>query len=439
MYSPIRRAERYFEFAALGTNWRTEILAGVTTFVTMAYIIFVNPSILHEAGMPAAAVTAATCLAAAIGSLLMGGFARYPIALAPGMGLNAYFTYSVVKGMGIDWRVALGAVFLSGLAFLLLTAIGVRQMIVSAIPPELYAAVAAGVGLFIALIGLKNSGIVVANPATLVGLGDLHAPPTLLALFGLLATAAMLCARVKAAILVGVVATWLMALLTHTFQWQPQPYNLSDISATAGQLSIRGALGIGLIEIVFVFLFVDLFDNVGTLVAVTKKAGLVRPDGEIPRLNRILFADATATIAGSMAGTSTVVSYIESAAGVAVGGRTGVASIVTGLLFLVALFVAPLVASIPAAATAPALILVGALMISAVTEIEWADPMVAVPAFLTLITIPLTFSIANGLAFGITSFAVLRLLGGKATRKDWMLFILAALFILRFIYMAKSN
>jgi AGZA family xanthine/uracil permease-like MFS transporter len=439
MTSPIQRAERYFEFAALGTNWRTEILAGVTTFVTMAYIIFVNPSILHEAGMPAAAVTAATCLAAAIGSLLMGGFARYPIALAPGMGLNAYFTYSVVKGMGIDWRVALGAVFLSGLAFLLLTAIGVRQMIVSAIPPELYAAVAAGVGLFIALIGLKNSGIVVANPATLVGLGDLHAPPTLLALFGLLVTGALLCARVKAAILIGVVATWLMALVTHTFQWQPQPYDFSDISATAGQLNIRGALGIGLIEIVFVFLFVDLFDNVGTLLAVGKKAGLFTRAHDVPRLNRILYSDAIATLAGAMAGTSTVVSYVESSAGVAAGGRSGVTAIVTGLLFAIALFVAPLAGAIPTSATAPALIVVGSMMMTVVTEIPWAEPEIAIPSFLTMIAIPLTFNIANGLAFGFCAWTLLKLVRGRFREVNWMVYLLTALFITRFWYMGGKG
>ncbi len=439
MSSPIRRAERYFEFAELGTDWRTEILAGVTTFVTMAYIIFVNPSILHEAGMPAAAVTAATCLAAAIGSLLMGAFARYPIALAPGMGLNAYFTYSVVKGMGIDWRVALGAVFLSGLAFLLLTAIGVRQMIVSAIPPELYAAVAAGVGLFIALIGLKNSGIVVANPATLVGLGDLHAPATLLALFGLLVTAALLCARVKAAILIGVIATWLMALIAHTFQWQPQPYNFSDISATAGQLNIRAALGIGLVEIVFVFLFVDLFDNVGTLLAVGKKAGLFTRANDVPRLNRILYCDAIATLAGATAGTSTVVSYIESSAGVAAGGRSGVTAIVTGLLFAIALFVAPLAGAIPISATAPALIVVGSMMMTVVTEIAWAEPEIAIPSFLTMIAIPLTFNIANGLAFGFCTWTLLKLVRGRFREVNWMVYLLTALFITRFWYMGRQG
>ena len=432
------RAERYFEFATLGTDWKTEIVAGVTTFMTMAYIVFVNPSILHETGMPIAAVTAATCLAAAIGSILMGAFARYPIALAPGMGLNAYFTYSVVKGMGIDWRTALGAVFLSGIAFLILTAVGVRQMIVNAIPRELYAAVAAGVGLFIALIGLKNGGIIAPNPATMVGLGNLHSPETLLALFGLLVTAALICARMNAAILIGVLATWLLAALTGTIHWQPQPYSVSDIAATAGQLNIRAALGIGVFEIIFVFLFVDLFDNVGTLLAVGKKAGLFTGAQDVPRLNRILYSDAIATIAGATAGTSTVVSYIESSAGVAAGGRSGVTAIVTGLLFVVALFVAPLAGVIPSSATAPALIIVGSMMMTTVTEIAWDDTLVAIPAFLTMLAIPLTFSIANGLAFGFTAYTVMHVLRGKFREVNWMVYVLTALFLVRFYYLGKG-
>jgi AGZA family xanthine/uracil permease-like MFS transporter len=436
--------ERTFQIEERGSTLRTEILAGVTTFLTMAYIVFVNPAILSETGMPVPSVAAATCLSAAIGCILMGLLSNYPIALAPGMGLNAYFAYTVVKGMGVPWQTALGCVFLSGCAFLVLTAAGVRQLIVNAIPRELFSAVAAGVGLFVAFVGLRDAGIIVSHPSTMVAMGNVRAPQTALAIIGLLLIAVLQAWGVRTAMLLGIIGTTLAGFALRIVKWQPVHYHIADMTATAFHLDIRGAFhlggtfGAGLIEIVFVFLFVDLFDNVGTLVAVTKKAGLVNPDGEIPRLNRILFADATATVCGSLAGTSTVVSYIESAAGVAVGGRTGMASVVTGLLFLVALFVAPLVASIPAAATAPALILVGALMISAVTEIEWADPMVSVPAFLTLITIPLTFSIANGLAFGITSFALLRLLRGRASVKDWMLFVLAALFVLRFIYMAKS-
>jgi AGZA family xanthine/uracil permease-like MFS transporter len=437
--------ERTFQIQERGSTWRTEILAGATTFLTMAYIVFVNPEILSQTGMPVPAVAAATCLSAAIGCILMGIIANYPIALAPGMGLNAYFAYTVVKGMGVPWQTALGCVFISGCVFLLLTGAGVRQLIVNAIPRQLFAAVATGVGLFVAFVGLRDAGIIVSNSATTVAMGNLRSPQTALACVGLLFIAVLQAWRIRTAMLIGIVCTTVAGFALGIVKWHPVSYRLADMTATAFHLDIRaafhlgGTFGAGLLEIVFVFLFVDLFDNVGTLVAVTKKAGLVKPDGEIPQLNRILFADATATVAGSMLGTSTVVSYIESAAGVAVGGRTGIASIVTGLLFVVALFVAPLVASIPAAATSPALILVGALMISAVTEIEWEDPMVAVPAFLTLITIPLTFSIANGLAFGIVSFAVLRLLRGQATRHDWMLFLLAALFILRFIYMGKGN
>jgi adenine/guanine/hypoxanthine permease len=435
----VARAERYFEFTALGTNWKTELLAGVTTFITMAYIIFVNPSILREAGMPAGGVTAATCLAAAVGSLLMGAFARYPIALAPGMGLNAYFTYSVVKGMGVDWHVALGAVFLSGIAFLLLTAAGVRQMIVQAIPHELYSAVAAGVGLFIALIGFRNAGIVVPSQATVVALGNLRNSTTLIALFGLLVMAVLLCARWKAAILIGVLAAWGAAAVTGAAAWQPQPYSIRDIASTAMQLDIRGALRLGLIDIVFAFLFVDLFDNVGTLLAVGKKAGLFEHAGRVPRMNRILYSDAIATVVGSMAGTSTVVSYIESSAGVAAGGRSGVTAIVTGLLFGVALFVAPLAGAIPGAATAPALIIVGSMMMTAVAEIQWTDPEIAIPAFLTMLAIPLTYSIANGLAFGFCSYTLIKVLRGRFRQVNWMVYGLTILFLVRFWYLGKTG
>lgn len=433
-----RRLERYFEFGALETNWRTEILAGCTTFMTMAYIVFVNPAILHETGMPLAAVTAATCISAAVGSFLMGGLARYPIALAPGMGLNAYFTYSVVKGMGVPWQAALGAVFVSGVAFLLLTLLGVRQLIISTIPFELYAAVAAGVGLFIALIGFRNSGIIVPNPATTVTLGNLHQPGTALALFGLVLMAALLAWRVRAAMLIGILATTALGLATGVVRWTPQAYRLSDLAGTAGKLDIAAALRIGFLEIVFVFLFIDLFDNIGTLVAVGKKANLFDKAHQIPRVNRILLSDATATIVGSLTGTSTVVSYIESAAGVAAGGRTGVTAIVTGLLFVGALFVAPVVGAIPAAATAPALIVVGSLMMTVVGEIEWQDPETAIPAFLTIMTIPLTFSIANGLAFGFTAYTLMKIARGKFRQVNWFVYVLTALFIARFLYLSRG-
>jgi adenine/guanine/hypoxanthine permease len=430
------RLERYFEFKALGTNWRTEILAGLTTFMTMAYIVFVNPSILHEAGMPVAAATAATCISAAVGSLLMGAFARYPIALAPGMGLNAYFTYVVVKGLGISWQAALGAVFVSGVVFLVLALVGARQVILAAIPAELYAAVAAGVGLFIALIGFRNAGIVVASPSTLVTLGNLRQASTALAIFGLLLTAALLAWRVRAAILIGTLATTAIALANGVATWTPQAYRLSDLSATAGKLDIAAALRLGLAEIVFVFLFIDLFDNLGTLVAVGKRAGLFDEARKIPRINRILVADAAASIVGSLTGTSTVVSYVESAAGVEAGGRSGVTAIVAGVLFLAALFAAPAVGAIPNAATAPALIVVGSLMMGVVGEIDWLDPEVGIPAFLTMLAIPLTFSIANGLAFGFIAFAALKVLRGKYRQVNWLVYVLAALFLARFLWLA---
>ena len=432
------KLERYFEFGVLGADWKTEILAGFTTFMTMAYIVFVNPSILHETGMPLAAVTAATCISAAAGSFLMGGLARYPIALAPGMGLNAYFTYAVVKGMGVPWQAALGAVFVSGVAFLLLTLIGVRQLILSAIPAELYAAVAAGVGLFIAFIGFRNSGIIVPNAATVVALGNLSSKSTALAIFGLLLISALLAWRVRAAMLIGILTTTVVGLLTGVAKWSPASYSLSDLTATAGKLDIGGALKLGFLEIIFVFLFIDLFDNIGTLVAVGKKAGLFNEAGKIPRIQKILLADSMATMIGACSGTSTVVSYIESAAGVAAGGRTGVTAIVTGLLFVVALFVAPVVGAIPAAATAPALIIVGSMMMAVVSEIEWADPEQAIPAFLTMMTIPLTFSIANGLAFGFTAYSLLKIARGKWGEVNWFVYLLTALFIARFVYIGGA-
>ncbi|HEY8615916.1 NCS2 family permease [Phenylobacterium sp.] len=437
--------ERLFQLSARGTNVRTEVLAGLTTFLTMAYIVVVNPSVLGQAGMPVAGVAAATCIAAAIGCLLMGLLANYPIALAPGMGLNAYFAFTVVGAMGVPWPTALGLVFVSGVAFLLLTLAGVRQLIVSAIPKSLFAAIAAGIGLFIAFIGLRSAGIVTGNPGTLVGLGDLKQPTALLAVLGLGIVAALQVLRVRAGILIGIVATTLLGWALGLARFDPEPYSAAEMTATAFRLDIPAALGIGghgfglaLLEILFVFLFVDLFDNVGTLVAVSKRAGLMQPDGTIPRLNRILFADAGATIAGSLAGTSTVVSYIESASGVSAGGRTGLTAVVVGLLFLLTLFVAPWVQLIPAAATAPALVLVGAMMMAPLAEVDWDDPVVAIPAFLTLIAIPLTFSIANGLAMGVLAYAVLKLVARRVTRADVLLFGLAALFLARFAYMSAG-
>jgi AGZA family xanthine/uracil permease-like MFS transporter len=431
----------HFGLTRQGTTIRTEILAGCTTFLSMAYIVLVNPAILSQTGMPIAAVAAATCASAAFASILMGLLANYPLALAPGMGLNAYFTFSVVKGMGIPWELALGCVFISGVCFLLLTVAGVRQLIVNSIPRHLYAAVAGGIGLFIAFIGLKDGGIIVDNPATTVALGNLRAPAPMLALTGLLLIGILNVWRVKGAVLIGILATAALGWALQLVSFTPEPYELSELTATAFKLDIQGALhfghgGFGILEIIFVFLFVDLFDNVGTLVAVSQRAGLIDKDGTIPRLNRILTADSIASIVGSLLGTSTVTSFIESATGVAAGGRTGLTAIVTGLLFLAVMFFAPYAQLIPPAATAPALILVGGMMMAPLTEIDWADPLIALPAFLTLIGIPLTFSIANGLAFGLTSYAALKLARGQASKRDWMLFILAGLFVFRFVYLA---
>ena len=434
--------ERLFDLRGHGTTVRTEVLAGLTTFVTMAYIVVVNPAILGAAGMPVAGVAVATCLASGFGSILMGLLSNYPLALAPGMGLNAYFTYTVVKVMGLPWQTALGCVFISALAFLILTLAGVRQVIVNAVPRPLFAAVAGGIGLFIAFVGLADAGIVIAAPGTMVKLGSLTAPKPALAMLGLLMIAILQARRVRGAMLLGILVTAAIAWLFGLSNFSPGAYSLSDLSATAFKLDVhqalnwKGGIGLSLIEIVFVCLFVDMFDNIGTLVAVTKGAGLVAPDGTIPRLNRILLSDSIAMLFGAVAGTSPVTSYVESAAGVAVGGRTGLTSVVVGTLFLATLFFAPLVQAIPTAATAPALILVGALMMGALAEIDWSEPAEAIPAFLTVIIIPLTYSIANGLAFGITSHAILKLVRGQARPRDWLIYVLAAICIVRFIYLS---
>jgi len=404
----------------------------------MAYIIFVNPSILRDAGMPFNGVLQATCIAAAIGSILMGAFARYPIALAPGMGLNAYFTYSVVKGMHVPWETALGAVFLSGALMLILTLVGIRKMIVSAIPRELYSAVAVGIGFFIAFIGLRNGGIIVSNPATTVALGNLRQPTVLLCLLGLLLMAALMAWGIRGAIVLGILATSVLGFVTGQITWAPAAFAPSDLSTTAFHLDIAGAAKLGMLEILFVFLFVDIFDNVGTLVGVAKKAGLMKEDGDIPRMNRILAADATATMAGAALGTSTVVSYIESASGVVAGGRSGVTAIVAGILFLIATVAAPLFGAIPAFATAPALILVGSMMVSHVSEIRWDDMTVGVPAFLTMLAIPFTFSIANGLAIGFSAYTLLKVARGQFREVGWLMYLLTALFALRFWYLGGA-
>jgi len=434
--------QRLFDLKGHGTTVRTELLAGITTFLTMAYIAVVNPVVLGEAGMPVAGVAVATCLAAGCGSILMGLLSNYPLALAPGMGLNAYFTYTVVKGLGLPWQTALGCVFLSGCAFALLTLAGVRRIIINALPRPLFAAVGGGIGLFIAFIGLKDAGIVVADSATTVALGSLTRPGAALAVLGLLVIAGLQARRVGGAMLVGILVTAAVAWVTGVARFTPADFSMSALGSTAFKLDIpaalnlRGGVGLSLLEIIFVFLFVDLFDNVGTLVAVTGRAGLTAPDGSIPRLNRILAADSTSVLVGALTGTSPVTTYVESAAGVAAGGRTGLTAVVVGVLFLLTLLFAPLVQAIPTAATAPALILVGALMMGGLVEVNWRDPVEAIPAFLTVIITPLTYSITNGLAFGLTSCAALKLVRGELRAGDWLLHLLAVLCLVRFVYLA---
>jgi AGZA family xanthine/uracil permease-like MFS transporter len=430
--------ERLFKLSENKTTVRTEIAAGVTTFLTMAYIIFVNPTILSEAGVPFSGALFATCIGAAVGSLMMGLVANYPFALAPGMGLNAYFTYTVVKGMGYDWRVALGAIFLSGVVFLILTLARIRAMIVDAIPMTMKTAVAAGIGLFIAFIGLKNAGVIAASPATFVTLGHIISKPVLLALGGLLVTAVLMARGFKSAIIIGILAVTAAAIVFGLAKFPTSVVQLPDWRSTFLQLDIRGALKIGLFDVVFVFLFVDLFDTIGSLMGLGRQAGYLTADGKMPRVNRALFADAIATIAGSLFGTSTVVTYIESATGVSEGGRTGLTAVVVAVLFLLAVFFSPIAGAIPPYATAPALIIVGALMISAVKTIDWDDLTEAIPAFLTILAMPLTFSIANGLALGFIFYPLLKVLTGRRREASPLVYVLAALFILRYVYLGSE-
>jgi len=427
--------ERFFKLSENKTTIRTEVAAGVTTFLTMAYIIFVNPSILKDAGVPFSGALFATCIAAAVGSLAMGLIANYPFALAPGMGLNAYFTYTVVKQMGYDWRVAMGAVFISGVVFLVLTLARIRAMIVDAIPMTMKTAVAAGIGLFIAFIGLKNAGVIAASPATFVTLGHIISKPVLLALGGLLITSVLLARGFKSAIIIGILAVTAAAM---AFKLTPLPTSIvqmPDWRSTFLQLDIRGAFKLGLFDVVFIFLFVDLFDTIGSLMGLGRQAGYLTADGKMPRVNRALFADAIATIAGSLFGTSTVVTYIESATGVSEGGRTGLTAVVVAILFLLAAFFSPIAGVIPPIATAPALIIVGALMISAVKTIDWDDLTEGIPAFLTILAMPLTYSIANGLALGFIFYPLLKVLTGRWREASPLVYVLAALFILRYVYL----
>lgn len=430
--------DRFFKLTANHTTVRTEIAAGFTTFLTMAYIIFVNPTVLSEAGVPFAGAMFATCAAAAVGSLVMGLAANYPFALAPGMGLNAYFTYTVVKGLGHDWRVALGAVFISGVVFLVLTMARIRALIVDAIPMTLKTAVAAGIGLFIAFIGLKNAGVIAPSPATYVTLGHVGSKPVLLALGGLLVTAVLMARGYRTAIIIGILAVTVAGLPLGLTKPPAAVVQIPDWRATFLQLDVPGALRLGLLDVVFVFLFIDLFDTIGSTMGLAQQAGFLTADGKLPRINRALFADATATTVGALLGTSTVVTYIESATGVSEGGRTGLVAVVTAFLFVLAAFFAPIAGAIPPVATAPALVIVGALMIRAVTTIKWDDLTEAIPAFLTMLAMPLTFSIANGLALGFIFYPLLKVLTGRRREVSPLVYVLAALFMLRYAYLSAE-
>lgn len=426
--------ERLFELKELGTNVRREILAGVTTFLTMAYIIFVNPMILGDAGMDLGAVFVATCLAAAFGSAFMGLYANYPIALAPGMGLNAYFTYGVVLGMGFTWQVALGAVFISGIIFLILSVTPVREYIVNSIPKSLKMAIGAGIGLFLGIIGLQEAGIVVDHPATLVTLGDLTSLPVILAAAGLVMMAALDAWKVPGAIIISILAVTAVGLLTGLTEWNGIASPPPSLAPTFLAMDLSGAMEKGLIIIVFTFLFVDFFDNTGTLIGVAHRAGLLTPDGKLPRLRRALIVDSTAAMAGAALGTSTTTSYIESAAGVRAGGRSGLTAVVVAILFLLALFLSPLAGMIPAYATAPALVYVACLMARGMSEFDWEDVTEYVPAVVTAITMPLTYSIAHGIAFGFITYTVIKVASGKFSDVKPAIAILAVLFVIKFAY-----
>ena len=427
--------ERYFKIREKGSTVRTELLAGMTTFIAMAYILFVNPNILADAGIPKDAAIASTIWIAALASMAMGVFANYPVALAPGMGLNAFFAYYVCGVLGLHWTVALGAVFFSGVLFLILTVGGIRQAIINAVPRDLKLAISVGIGLFIAFIGLKGTGLIVENSATYVSLGHVTAPTTLLSLFGLLFTAALMARNVHGSILIGIFVTTILAMV---LGMTPAPHGLGDIISTSlphmgetfGQLDLAGAWNYGLVSIIFTFTVVELFDNMGTLIGLTTKAKMVKSDGHIENIDKALTTDAVGTMVSAVFGTSTVTSYIESAAGIAAGGRTGLTALAAGVLFLAALLFTPLIGLVPAFATAPALILVGALLMSEVGKIDFSDFTNALPAFLTIIMMPLTSSIANGFAFGFISYTIMKLFAGQYKKVSWIMYLVSIAFLI---------
>lgn len=427
--------ERLFGIKAMGSSVRTEVIAGFTTFLTMAYIIFVNPEILSATGMDRDSIFVATCLAAALGCLIMGLWANYPIAQAPGMGLNAFFTYGVVLGMGHTWQVALGAVFLSGVIFLLLSIFKVREWIINAIPNALRYGIAAGIGFFLALIGLQNAGIVVGDPATLIALGDLSQPSAIYALVGFFVIAALAYLKVTGSVMIGVLGVTVVAMVFGHNEFGGIVSAPPSISPTLFQLDIVGALDVALISVIFAFLFVDLFDTSGTLIGVAERGGLLDRNGNLPRINRAMMADSSASIAGSLLGTSTTTSYIESASGIAAGGRTGLTAVVVAILFLISLFFAPLAGSVPAYATAGALLYVAVLMSSALVKANWDDVTDAAPVLVAALAMPFAYSIADGIALSFIAYAVIKTLAGRWKDVSPAVYILALVFILKFAFL----
>ena len=431
--------KKYFEFDRLGTNFKTESLAGVTTFLAMAYILFVNPSVLAVAGMPQDAVFTATALAAALATLIMGFYAKLPIALTPGMGLNAFFAYTVCGAMGIPWQNALAGVFVSGILMLIISVSGLREMIINAIPTPLKQAVGAGIGLFICLIGLKNAGIIVPNEATIMALGDFSDPKILLALFGLVITVLMLVRNIYAAVFFGMIITSIVGMIfgiirTPTGIVGAVPSLEPIFGAVFG--SFTDVFTPSMLAVVFTYLFMDFFDTAGTLMAVTSQAGLVKEDGKIPNVEKALVADSTATVVGSVLGTSSTTSFVESTAGVAVGGKTGFTAVVAAILFLLSLFFSPLLSVVTEAVTAPALIVVGILMCKSLAGMEWNRIEIAAPVFFTMVMMPFTYSIATGIALGFIIYPISMLLSKKGEKVHPIMWVLAVIFLLYFLFLA---
>ncbi|WP_319271744.1 NCS2 family permease [uncultured Draconibacterium sp.] len=422
--------DKFFNISGRGSSFKKEIIGGATTFLTMAYIIFVNPSILGDAGMDRNALITVTIVASLVGTLLAGIWAKVPYAMAPGMGLNAFFTYTLVLGAGVEWQTALGVVFISGVIFLALTVTGIRTKIIHTIPLALRLATGAGIGLFISFIGFKNMGLVVANPSTFVGLGE-FTPTLLIGLAGLIITAILEVKKVRGGIFYGIIITTIIAVIAGEVHAPEAFVSLPpSMSPVMLKLDILSALSFGLMGAVFSFMFVDLFDSVGTIVACSYEAGFVDKDGKVENVDRILEADAVATVAGSLLGTSTTTTYIESASGIANGAKTGFASVITAALFFLALFFAPLIGIVPGYATAPALVIVGVYMFKNIKQINFADFSEAIPAFLTIILMPLTYSISIGLSFGFISYVVLKAVAGKYSEISWLMWVIAVLSVI---------